>query len=117
VSGYYDETIHVGGLVEVGTSVEDPTSVAMGFEGTLLRRLLTGPPKRGAHADLVGYEIVFENEDAEPLTSPLYAVYRVNDPLLKARGHVLFAGPVRVVDQSGPVVLASEGDPDFCAGL
>ena len=103
------EDVHYGGLVEVGVDAEDPASLAMGFDGTALRRLWDDAQ---GHRELAGYELVFDNEDDEPLTGDLYAVYRINDPLLKARGEILFAGAVRLVDGGDAVVLRSVGPPD-----
>jgi hypothetical protein len=108
------EDEHQGGLVEVGRSAADPASLTMSFDGTRLnrlRRVATGAPAR-AH---VAYELVFDNEDHDALSGELYAVYRLNNPVLKARGEILFAGRVALIDDSGPFVVRSVGDPDFPA--
>jgi hypothetical protein len=108
------EAVHDGGLVEVGRSAQDPASLAMGFGGTLLRRRWH-EADQPAERRLAGFELTFDNEDqVDPLdlAGPLYAVYRLNDPLLKARGQVLFAGAVRLVSGGETVVLHSIGQPD-----
>lgn len=112
MADYQREELHSGGLVEVGTGREDPASLAMGFEDTSLSRLCEPAEQRGAPPRLVAFELSFTNEDDTPLTGDLYAVYRVNNPLLKALGAILFAGPVELVDDSGPVVLRSVGEAD-----
>ena len=103
------EDVHRGGLVEVGTDAGDPASLAMGFDGTVLRRVWM---EADGQRELGGYELAFENEDEEPLGSELYAIYRINDPLLKARGEILFAGMVRVAEVAEVVTLQSVGQPD-----
>ncbi|MBI5831857.1 MAG: hypothetical protein HZB16_06010 [Armatimonadetes bacterium] len=104
------EDVHAGGLVELGTDAQDPASLAMGFDGTVLRRVWT---EAQGHRELTGYELAFENEDEEPLGQELYAIYRINDPLLKARGEILFAGMVRVTEAADVVTLRSVGEPDI----
>jgi len=104
------EDVHTGGLVEVGTDAQDPASLAMGFDGTVLRRVWV---EAQGHREFGCYEVAFENEDDEPLGQELYAIYRINDPLLKARGEILFAGMVQVVEADDVVTLRSIGQPDI----
>ena len=106
---------HRGGIVGVGYNADDPSHLLVSFSGTALYELFeTVEVDDAILRTAAGYEVECELEDPDTALpeDALYVIYRENDPVAKARGGVLFAGPVTVVERDRILVFRSAGEPE-----